>query len=158
MLIDREGIIKWSNEKIKEMTGFDVDGKSCDDICPNCSVVFGKDKQDNISTTIMSNLFGQKDRHYQVTNAPIKGVNGEIHGHIRLIQDVTEMKKMEEQIINSEKLASIGRLAAGIAHEIGNPLTSIFSFIQILREMEDDKFKKKALKLFIFTLTGFQKS
>ena len=150
MLIDREGIIKWSNEKIKEMTGFDVDGKSCDDICPNCSVVFGKDKQDNISTTIMSNLFGQKDRHYQVTNAPIKGVNGEIHGHIRLIQDVTEMKKMEEQIINSEKLASIGRLAAGIAHEIGNPLTSVFSFIQILREMEDDKFKKESLQTIYF--------
>jgi len=150
MLIDREGVIKWSNEKIKEMTGFDVDGKSCDDICPNCSAVFGKDKQDNISTTIMSNLFGQKDRYYQVTNAPIKGVNGEIHGHIRLIQDVTEMKKMEEQIINSEKLASIGRLAAGIAHEIGNPLTSVFSFIQILREMEDDKFKKESLQTIYF--------
>ncbi|MDP2278665.1 MAG: ATP-binding protein, partial [Nitrospirota bacterium] len=150
MLIDREGTIKWSNEKVKEMTGFDVDGKSCDDICPNCSVVFGKDKQDNISATIMSNLFGQKDRYYQVTNAPVKGDNNELHGHIRLIQDVTEMKKMEEQIIHSEKLASIGRLAAGIAHEIGNPLTSIFSFIQILREMEDDKFKKESLQTIYF--------
>jgi PAS domain S-box-containing protein len=150
MLIDREGIIKWSNEKIKEMTGFEVKGMTCDDICPNCSVVFGKNKQDNISATIMSNLFGQKDRYYQVTNAPVKGDNNELHGHIRLIQDVTEMKKMEEQIIHSEKLASIGRLAAGIAHEIGNPLTSIFSFIQILREMEDDKFKKESLDTIYF--------
>ena len=83
---------------------------------------------------------------------------GEIHGHIRLIQDVTEMKKMEEQIINSEKLASIGRLAAGIGHEGGNPLTSVFSFIQILGEMEDDKFKKRKPSNNLLSSTESQKS
>jgi signal transduction histidine kinase len=64
--------------------------------------------------------------------------------------DITEMKKMEEQIIHSEKLASMGRLAAGIAHEIGNPLTSIFSFVQILREMEVDDFRKESLNTIYF--------
>jgi signal transduction histidine kinase len=57
---------------------------------------------------------------------------------------------MEEQMSNSEKLASIGRLAAGIAHEIGNPLTSVFSFVQILREMEQDEFKKDSLQTIYF--------
>jgi signal transduction histidine kinase len=98
----------------------------------------------------MTNLFGRPDRYFQVITAPVKGEDGEVHGHIRLIQDVTEMKRLEEQMSNSEKLASIGRLAAGIAHEIGNPLTSIFSFVQILREVEQDEFKKDSLNTIYF--------
>lgn len=149
VLIDRYGKIQWANQMIKDMVGMDITGKSCEDICPDCHIT-GEYSKDNIDTVILSNLFGQKDKHFQVTTAPVKGVSGEIHGYIKLIQDVTEMKKMEDQIIHSEKLASIGRLAAGIAHEIGNPLTSIFSFIQILREMEDDSFKKESLETIYF--------
>jgi len=73
-----------------------------------------------------------------------------VYGYIWLIQDVTEMKKIEEHIGQSEKLASLGRLAAGIAHEIGNPLTSIFSFVQILKESEEDQFKRESLEIVHF--------
>jgi signal transduction histidine kinase len=149
VLIDRHGKIQWTNQMIKDMAGRDITGMSCEDICPDCHVS-GEYTRDNVDTIILSNLFGQKDKYFQVTTAPVKGLNEEIHGYIRLIQDVTEMKKMEEQIIHSEKLASIGRLAAGIAHEIGNPLTSIFSFVQILREMEEDTFKKESLETIYF--------
>jgi len=149
VLLDNTGKILWSNEKIKEMVGHSIVGMSCEDLCADCSILFDTQVRD-INTAIMSDLFGQKGRYFQVTNAPIKGADGEIHSYIRLIQDVTEMKTMEEQIVNSEKLASIGRLAAGIAHEIGNPLTSIFSFVQILREMEDNEFKKESLDTIYF--------
>ncbi len=44
-------------------------------------------------------------------------------------------KKLEQQVLHSEKLAALGRLAAGVAHEIGNPLTSISSFAQMMQEM-----------------------
>lgn len=47
--------------------------------------------------------------------------------------------------MHSEKLASLGRLAAGVAHEIGNPLTSISTFAQMLREMAQDEFTKSSL-------------
>lgn len=151
LLIDRGGVIQWANQMIKDMAGMDVTGKRCEDICPDCNLSSEYVKaNDNIDTIILTNLFGHKDKHFQITTAPVKGENGEIHGYIRLIQDVTEIKKMEEQIIHSEKLASIGRLAAGIAHEIGNPLTSIFSFVQILREMEEDEFKKESLETIYF--------
>ncbi|HBG92960.1 MAG TPA: hypothetical protein DDX12_05755 [Nitrospiraceae bacterium] len=149
VLIDKYGKIQWANQMIKDMAGMDVTGRYFNDICPECSVS-GEYSKENVETIILSSLFGQKNKYFQVTNAPVKGINGGIHGHIRLIQDVTEMKKVEEQIMHSEKLASIGRLAAGIAHEIGNPLTAIFSFIQILREMEDDKFKKESLETIYF--------
>jgi signal transduction histidine kinase len=103
-----------------------------------------------MQTEIMSNLFGMTNRVFHLTTAPIKGDDGEVHGYVRLIQDVTEMKKMEEQMMHSEKLASLGRLTAGIAHEIGNPLTSVFSFVQILKDMEQDEFKKESLGIIYF--------
>jgi signal transduction histidine kinase len=56
------------------------------------------------------------------------------------------VKKLEESILHSEKLAALGRVAAGIAHEIGNPLTSISSFVQILKEKADDDFSKESLE------------
>jgi C4-dicarboxylate-specific signal transduction histidine kinase len=150
VLVSTEGRIQWANQMIRDMAGIDVIGKTCEDFCQDCCLPEDY-VGDHIDTVILSNLFGQKGKYFQVTTAPVKGDDGELHGYIRLIQDVTEIKKMEEQIIHSEKLAAIGRLAAGIAHEIGNPLTSIFSFVQILKEMEeDDQFKKESLETISF--------
>lgn len=54
-------------------------------------------------------------------------------------------KKLEQQVLHSEKLAALGRLAAGVAHEIGNPLTSISTFAQLVRESTQDEFTKNSL-------------
>jgi len=98
-----------------------------------------------MQTDVLSNLFGQMDKIFQVTTAPVKGVEDGVHGYIRLVNDVTEMKRMEEQMMHSEKLALLGRLTSGIAHEIGNPLTSVFSIVQVLKKMEHDEFKKESI-------------
>lgn len=76
----------------------------------------------------------------------MRGVDDGAHSYIRLVHDVTEMKRMEEQMMYSEKLALLGRLTSGIAHDIGNPLTSVFSFVQMLRDKEQDEFKKESLE------------
>jgi two-component system, NtrC family, sensor kinase len=52
---------------------------------------------------------------------------------------ITELEEQRQQIIRSEKLASVGRLATGIAHEIGNPLQSIIGFADLLKNQELDK-------------------
>jgi len=58
-------------------------------------------------------------------------------GLVVLVEDLTEMQLLEAELTHSERLASIGRLAAGVAHEIGNPLTGIASLAQNL-EYEPD--------------------
>ncbi|MDF3845859.1 ATP-binding protein [Pseudomonas citronellolis] len=55
-------------------------------------------------------------------------------GLVLLVEDLTETQSLEDKLIHSERLASIGRLAAGVAHEIGNPITGIACLAQNLRE------------------------
>ncbi|WP_374723109.1 ATP-binding protein [Peribacillus tepidiphilus] len=57
-----------------------------------------------------------------------------------VLRDITERKKQEERLKVSDKLAVVGQIAAGIAHEIRNPLTSIKGFIQIMRESSQNPF------------------
>ena len=55
-----------------------------------------------------------------------------------LVEDLTETQQLEDRLVHSERLASIGRLAAGVAHEIGNPITGIACLAQNLREERED--------------------
>lgn len=65
----------------------------------------------------------------------------------RVDRGTATAKKLEQQVLHSEKLAALGRLAAGVAHEIGNPLTSISTFAQLLREMTTDEFSRNSLDI-----------
>lgn len=55
-----------------------------------------------------------------------------------LVEDVTDLEMLEEELLHNERLASIGRLAAGVAHEIGNPVTGIACLAQNLEYEEDE--------------------
>jgi len=68
-----------------------------------------------------------------------------IAGHILLIEDITDRVRLEEQLQISEKMASIGLLAAGVAHEVNTPLTGISSFTQMLLDGADEGDPKTAL-------------
>ena len=58
--------------------------------------------------------------------------NGRIIGRSQIIRDISELQTIEHQMRQSDRLATVGQLAAGVAHEIGNPLTSISSLVQLL--------------------------
>ena len=145
MLVDNQEVILWINQAMKDLAGRDITGTHCRELFSDYSVISSYEEHD-MQIAVLSNLFGKSDRCFQVTTAPVKGDDGGVHGYIKMIQDVTELKRQEEQMMHSEKLACLGRLTAGIAYEIGNPLTSVFSFIQILKNMEKDEFKKETIE------------
>jgi PAS domain S-box-containing protein len=60
--------------------------------------------------------------------------SGEIIGYLSVLRDTTEKKQMEMQLIQADKMASLGELAAGVAHEINNPLSGILSNAEFLQE------------------------
>ena len=149
MLVDNQELILWINQTMKDIAGRDITGTHCREIFKDYSII-SSSEENGMQTAVLSNLFGKSDRCFQVTTAPVKADDGGVHGYIKLIQDVTELKRQEEQMMHSEKLACLGRLTSGIAYEIGNPLTSVFSFIQILKNMEKDEFKKETIETIYF--------
>lgn len=74
---------------------------------------------------------------------PVFDEKGEVIRVVHLLEDITEQKKMEEQLILTEKLAAIGHLAAGVAHEINNPLSGILLMIKNLQKYDLSEEEKK---------------
>ena len=75
--------------------------------------------------------------------SPLKDQNGSKKGEILVFQDTTRIREMEREVKRMEDLAMLGELAAGIAHEIRNPLASISGSIQVL----NDSLSKKATRI-----------
>jgi PAS domain S-box-containing protein len=73
-----------------------------------------------------------------LTTVPLQSIaGGSAAGTIVILEDISERSQMEEQLRISEKMASLGLLAAGVAHEVNTPLTGISSYTQMLLENAD---------------------
>jgi PAS domain S-box-containing protein len=79
--------------------------------------------------------------------SPIIDAEGKVIGFLGAHRDLTEQKALEQQLMHSQKMESIGTLTAGIAHEVGNPLTSISSIVQVLLRTTRDEFARDKLGL-----------
>ena len=68
--------------------------------------------------------------------SPLFNETGKADGVIISGRDVTDLKRLEEQLIQAEKLAAMGQMLAGVAHELNNPLTAILGVTELLRERQ----------------------
>lgn len=73
-------------------------------------------------------------QYYSVNTAPLFNDESELNGAVCVFQDVTESKKMEDELLQLEKFSLLAELAAGTAHEIRNPITTMRGFLQILSQ------------------------
>jgi PAS domain S-box-containing protein len=80
----------------------------------------------------------------EVTTAPLKGAGGDDLGVVAVLRDLSAERQLEEQLRRSDRLAAVGTLAAGLAHEIKNPLTSVLTFTRHLsRRFGDERFRQR---------------
>ncbi len=82
-------------------------------------------------------------KYFQFIGYPIQNEGGEVERVVELIHDVTERKRMEEQIEHRERMSTLGRLASGITHEIGNPLSSISARLRRMKQKTEEEFTKE---------------
>jgi PAS domain S-box-containing protein len=73
-----------------------------------------------------------------ISASPLRGPDRRITGVLAVVKDVTNLRKMQMQMVRAERLAAAGLLAAGVTHEVGNALTCISSLAQVLRTRARD--------------------
>jgi two-component system NtrC family sensor kinase len=82
-----------------------------------------------------------------VTLTPLSEEAGKITGSICIVRDITEEVRITEQLVQQEKLAAVGELVSGVAHELNNPLASVMAFAQLLlNEREAGQTNREALE------------
>jgi PAS domain S-box-containing protein len=78
----------------------------------------------------------------ELSTAPLRGLEGKELGVVGMFRDLAQVRELEEQVRRSDRLAALGTLAAGLAHEIKNPLTSLRTFTRLLpRKFEDERYR-----------------
>lgn len=107
-----------------------------------------------IKETILNNEHYEREvkikgKIYQIGTYPIEDKMKRVQKVLIMIKDITKVRITEQQLLYSSKMAAIGQLAAGVAHEIRNPLGLIRNYSYILRNLlkNDDMKTKKALKI-----------
>jgi PAS domain S-box-containing protein len=115
-----------------------------------CHVLFHRENVPHDGCPHQKTLYGGKQEaaeienvciegNFKVTTFPIFNDEGAVTATVHIARDVTQEKIMEHRLMHSEKMASLGNLVAGIAHELNNPLMGIMGFSQLLMETAGEK-------------------
>jgi two-component system sensor histidine kinase PilS (NtrC family) len=145
---DLERRVYTLNRAAEEMTGYAPDDLRGQDV----SVLFG-DIRKQIETSLRAAAEGQASPRFEsecltsegfrvrlgYSVSPLSAKTGETTGLVITFQDLTDIRSMEETSRRQERLSAVGRVAAGIAHEIRNPLAAMRGSIQVLRSEAADE-------------------
>ena len=77
--------------------------------------------------------------------SPLRDARGEQRGFILAFRDLTELRRLQEELRLRDRMAAVGELAAGLAHEIGNPLAAISGSVQMLRAQAQEEPSRRRL-------------
>ncbi|HEX9728143.1 MAG TPA: ATP-binding protein [Gemmatimonadales bacterium] len=135
-VVDRQGAIRRANRAFGALVGVsltDIPGKPCIGLVPPAwAEVVGTMLTPPVTAKSCELRAGP--RQIVLTLLPLSGIE---EGAVLIFDDQTDKRRLQDQLIQSEKMSAIGQLIAGIAHDLNNPLASVIGFADYLVESSD---------------------
>jgi len=144
ILLDPERTILSASAALMSITGkpaSELVGNKCHDVIGNDALCAGCPTEEvlqsgKMATTITRGFSPEgEDRYLEHISVPLRR-NGSVDNVLEIITDVTRRKRLQDQLVRSERLAATGEIAAVIAHEMRNSLTSTRMILQLLKETD----------------------
>ena len=151
--VDLDGRVVTLNPAAELLTGFfagEVIGRYCTEVFAHSGEV-GEALMETLANSTgivgLPLMLRRRNGHavpVELTTAPLRGGEGKGLGVVGVFRDVTVVQELEGQLRRADRLAALGTLAAGLAHEIKNPLTSLLTFTRHLgRKFQDQQFRDR---------------
>src|SRR6266446_4552567 len=156
LVLDMKGQYTFVSARIRELLGYGPEqliGKNVDDVentSPELAALYrtvATGKSARTSCEYGSRHHDGSWRTMLGMASPLLDAEGKPAGVIISVRDMTMEKKLEQQIIQSERLAAMGQMIGGFAHELNNPLTSIMGLAELLQENESSEPLRKQLAM-----------
>jgi two-component system, NtrC family, sensor kinase len=138
-------------EDLLEVPRSEAIGRKIDEVLPRdlSGEIFSRATADHVSGIYRFHLTMPSGKHVVVNAsvAPLLGKDGARLGRLVLLDDITQRVRLEDQMVQTEKLTSLGLLAAGVAHEVNTPLAVISNYIQMLaKQIPPDDPRQKTIE------------
>jgi len=149
--IDEQNIIKTFNRKSEQIFNLkrnEVIGKNAEKVLPikikNTSIYhLGQKEKQKIEHEIEFETKNHNRKILELNTSLLSGGKDQDSGMVILVRDISHIKNLSEEVNRNRRLASLGKLSSGIAHEIRNPLSSIRGLAQFLHQSFDKKDQRK---------------
>jgi len=145
MIVQRDLRVQWANERFAQWIGRGTHEHDSDRPCFACLAKETIDTEETRESDF--SVAGERGaiRYFHQTTAPVRDHGGEIVQVVHVVEEITARKALEAEVMHASRLAVLGQLAAGVAHEIGNPLSSLQARLQLMRRSTDPEFMRESL-------------